>query len=165
MNTKRKGRKPTIARKTDKREVFEDFQKLKGRILGMCRSDFKKSPQYAAAKKRAFLGKTIYKCESCGQTFYTGSSQKNYETLREEQYPNLIRMSERKALDMDHIECVIPYEKTTKEMSLDEIVPRIYCHEDKLQYICKSKCHKEKTAKEKSIRAKYQQIKKLEDNQ
>lgn len=160
--TKKRGRPPTTMRKTTKRDVFEDPYKLKGRVLGMCRSDFKKSPQYAAAKKRAFLGKTVYKCESCGQTFYTGASQKNYDQLKEDQYPDLIRMSERKALDMDHIECVIPYDKTTKEMSLDEIVPRIYCHEDKLQYICKAKCHKEKTAKEKTIRSKYQQLKKME---
>lgn len=159
---KKRGRVPTSGRKTTNREVFEDPQKLKGRVVSMMRRDFKKSPMYDTAKKRAFLGKTVYKCEMCGQTFYTGASQKNFEKLKEEEYPELIRLSEKKALDMDHREPIVPYDSTTREMTLDELAPRIYCSEDNLQYICKAKCHKEKTAKEKSIRAKYQQLKKLE---
>ena len=160
---KRKGRIPTTAKKSTDRSVFEDPQKLKGRVLGMCRKDFKKSPQYAAAKRRAFLGDTVYRCEGCGQHFYTGVSDKNFEALKSEKYPDLIKGKESKLLDMDHhFEPVIPYDRTTKGMTLDEIVPRIYCHEDNLLYLCKAKCHKEKTAKEKSIRAKYAELSKLE---
>ena len=159
---KRKGRIPTTARKSTDRVNFEDPQKLKGRILGMCRKDFKKSPMYAAAKRRAFLGDTVYKCEGCCQHFYTGSSDKNYESLKSEKYPDLIRGKESKLLDMDHVNPVVPYDRTTNDMSLDEIIPRIYCNESNLEYLCKAKCHKEKTEKEKTIRKKYRELKKLE---
>jgi hypothetical protein len=159
---KRRGRVPTTAKKSTDRSVFEDPQKLKGRVLGMCRKDFKKSPQYAAAKRRAFLGDTVYRCEGCGQHFYTGVSEKNFEALKSEKYPDLIKEKESKALDVDHISPVIPYDRTTKNMSLDEIIPRIYCHEDNLSVLCKV-CHREKTAKEKSIRAKYAELSKLEE--
>ena len=150
---KRKGRIPTTGRKTTDRSVFEDPQKLKGRIIGMARKDFKKSPMYAAAEKRAFLGKTVYRCvvEDCDFRVYTGASQKNFEALKEETYPTLIRASKSKSLQMDHIEPVVPYDRTTKDMSTDEMLPRIYCHEDNLQYICKCH-HKEKTAKESKVR-------------
>ena len=82
---KKRGRKPTTARKTTSRAVFEDHQKLKGRVVGMMRTDFKKSPMHAAAKARAFLGKTVYMCVEDGWDFhvFTGASQKNFETLKE----------------------------------------------------------------------------------
>lgn len=160
---KKRGRLPTTARKTTSREVFEDRDKLRGRVIGMCRKDFKKSPMYSEAEKRSFLGGTVYKCELCDFKVYTGASQKNFEKLKEEKYPDLVRGTKRKYLQMDHIESVIPYDSSTKEMSLDEMIPRIYCHEDNLQYICKS-CHSSKTAKEASIRKKYRELKKLEGN-
>lgn len=152
MTKKKKGRKPTTTRKSTSREIFEDPYKLKGRVIGMCRSDFKKSPMYDIAMKRAFLGKTVYRCviENCDFRLYTGVSVKNFEALKEE-YPTLIKGTLRKHMQMDHVESVIPYDKTTKDMSLDELLPRIYCHEDNLQYICKS-CHKEKTSKEARVR-------------
>jgi len=157
---KKRGRIPTTARKTTSREVFEDPQKLKGRIIGMARKDFKKSPMYAAAEKRAFLGKTVYRCilEDCDFRVYTGVSAKNFEVLKEE-YPNLIKASLSKSLQMDHVEPVIPYDSSTKEMSLDLLLPRIYCHEDNLQYICKA-CHKEKSSKEATVRKLLRQEKK-----
>lgn len=162
---KRKGRIPTTARKSTDRVNFEDPQKLKGRILGMCRKDFKKSPMYAAAKRRAFLGDTVYKCEGCGQHFYTGISDKNYESLKSEKYPDLIKGKESKLLDMDHyFEPVIPYDRSTNDMTLDEIIPRIYCHEDNLRYLCKNICHSEKTKKESTIRKKYRELRKLDEN-
>lgn len=159
---KRKGRVPTSGRKTTKRDIFEDPQKLKGRIVSMMRRDFKKSPMYTEAKKRSFIGQTIYQCPDCGKKVYTGTSQKNYEKLCEE-HPGLIRGKESKFFDLDHSkEPVVPYDKSTKEMTLDELAPRIYCHEDNLSYICKE-CHREKTKKEASIRKKYRQLKVLED--
>jgi hypothetical protein len=162
---KKRGRLPTTMRKTTSREVFEDPQKLKGRIIGMARKDFKKSPMYAAAEKRAFLGKTVYRCilEDCDFRVYTGVSAKNFEALKEE-YPNLIKASLSKSLQMDHLKPIVPYDSSTKEMSLDELLPRIYCHEDNLQYICKS-CHKEKTSKEATVRKLYRAEKKAKNEE
>ena len=160
---KKRGRIPTTARKTTDRSVFEDPYKLKGRIIGMARKDFKKSPMYNIAKKRAFLGKTVYRCEieDCDFRVYTGASEKNFESLKEE-YPTLIKASESRSLQMDHIEPVVPYDSSTKAMVLEDMLPRIYCHEDNLQYICKA-CHKEKSSKEASIRKQYREIKKLDE--
>ena len=141
---------PRKGRKTTKREVFEDPYKLKGRILTMIRQDFKVSPMYAAAKAKSFLGKTIYQCPLCGFKLYTGQSDKNFDKLSIE-YEGLERGKESKHFDMDHIEPIVPYNTSTKEMTLDELAIRTYCHEDNLQYICK-KCHKEKSNKEATLR-------------
>lgn len=157
----KRGRIPSSGRKTTNRQIFEDPQKLKGRILGIMRKDAKKSPMFAAAKKKSFLGDAIYQCPDCGKKVYTGTSDKNYEKLCEE-HIGLIRGKESRHFDLDHIDPIVPYDTTTKDMGLDELAPRVYCHEDNLTYICKE-CHREKTAKEKTIRAKYQKLKKLEE--
>lgn len=159
--TKKRGRIPTTGRKTTSREVFEDPQKLKGRIIGMCRKDFKKSPMYAEAEKRAFLGKTIYKCMEpfCDFRVYTGASEKNFLKHKEELYPTLVMKSKAKSMQMDHIEPVVPYTTSTKEMGLTDLLPRIYCHEDNLAYICKS-CHKEKTSAEATMRKEHRALRK-----
>ncbi len=158
---KKRGRVPKTGRKTTNRSIFEDPQKLKGRVVGMMRADFKKSPMHSAAKARAFKGKTVYGCEEKGCDFvvYTGASQKNFDKLKEELYPTLIRGKESKTMQMDHQNPVVPYTTSTKEMTLDEIAERIYCHEDNLQYICKD-CHKAKTSAEATLRKEYRAKKK-----
>jgi hypothetical protein len=148
--TKKKGRKPTTGRKTTKRDIFEDLIKLKGRVLTLMRADFKKSPMYAAAKKSSFLGQAMYQCPLCMVMVYTGASDKNYEKLKLE-HPKLQRGKESKMFNLDHIKPIVPYDRATKDMSLDELAPRVYCHEDNMQYICKE-CHKIKSAHESGLR-------------
>ncbi len=143
---KKRGRVPKTGRKTTNRSIFEDPQKLKGRVVGMMRADFKKSPMYSAAKKRSFIGGSRYQCPICGQVVYTGASDKNFEKFKLED-PNIIRGSESKTMQLDHIEPIVPFDRATKDMSLDELAPRVYCHEDNMQYICKE-CHKVKSALE-----------------
>lgn len=148
--TKKKGRKPSTGRKTTKRDIFEDPQKLKGRVLSLMRADFKKSPMYSIAKDRSFEGKAIYKCPLCGTRVYTGVSDKNYEKMLLED-PNLQRGKESKMMQLDHVDPIVPYDRATKDMSLDELAPRVYCNEDNMLYICKP-CHKEKTSEEATLR-------------
>lgn len=148
--------------KKKSKDQFKDFKKLKGRCISFMRKDFKKSPAYTEAKKRAFLGDTVYECGQCGAKFYTGTSDKNFQKLKEEKYPDLVRSSLSKAMDMDHQDPIVPYDSSTDEMSLEELMVRIYCHEDNLQYICKA-CHSEKSKKEATIRKKYRELKKLEE--
>ena len=150
MTKKKKGRKPKTGRKTTKRDVFEDPQKLKGRVLSLMRADFKKSPMYSEAKARSFEGKAIYKCPICNVRIYTGTSDKNYEKLLAED-PELLRGKESKMMQLDHLSPVVPYDRATKDMSLDELAPRVYCHEDNMQYVCKP-CHKKKTSEEATLR-------------
>jgi hypothetical protein len=158
--SKKKGRLPTTMRKTTDISVFEDPYKLKGRVLGMMRKDFKKSPMYSMALKRAFLGKTVYQCtnEACDFKVYTGVSAKNFEALKEE-YPNLIKGSLSKNIQTDHVDPIVPYDRTTKNMSLDELAPRVYCATENLACLCKA-CHKEKSSKESTIRKLYRAEKK-----
>jgi len=156
--TKKKGRKPITGRKTTKRDIFEDPQKLKGRILTLMRADFKKSPMYSEAKSRSFLGRATYQCPICLVKIYTGTSDKNYEKLLLED-PKLLRGKESKMLQLDHVESIVPYHRSTKEMTLDELAPRVYCHEDNMVYICKP-CHKEKTSEEATRRAEFRKKKK-----
>lgn len=135
-------------------------KKLRTRVTNLMRRDLKKTKMYSNAKKRHFKGKTVYMCPACNGHFYTGASQKNFEALCEE-YEGLVRCKE-KQLHMDHIEPLTPYDKEFHDMNLDEVAERNYCSEDNLQYICET-CHKEKTAKEATIRAKYKQLKKMEE--
>lgn len=135
-------------------------KKLRTRVTNLMRRDLKKTTMYSNAKKRHFKGKTVYMCPVCTKHFYTGASQKNFEELKEE-YEGLVRCKE-KELHMDHIEPLTPYDKEFHDMTLDEIAERNYCKEENLQYIC-SECHKEKTAKEATIRSKYKKLKKLEE--
>jgi len=143
--------KKKTGRKTTKRDIFEDPQKLKGRILSLMRADFKKSPMYSEAKARSFEGKAVYKCPNCGTRIYTGASDKNYEKMLLED-PKLQRGKESKMLNLDHIDPVVPIGRTTKEMTLDELAPRVYCHESNMQYICKNPCHRDKSAEEATLR-------------
>lgn len=135
-------------------------KKLRTRITNLMRRDLKKTVMYSNAKSRHFKGKTVYMCPVCNKHFYTGASQKNFEALCEE-YEDLVRCKE-KELHMDHVTCVVPYDREFHDMTLDEIAERVYCNEDNLQYIC-SECHKEKTSKESTIRSKYKKLKKLEE--
>jgi 5-methylcytosine-specific restriction endonuclease McrA len=136
---------------------------LKTRVSNLVRKDLKKTPQYSKAKAKSFLGKAVYICNVCKGHFYTGASEKNFLRLKEEMYTDLIRCKE-SAFHMDHIEPVIPYDSSAEEMSIEDIIHRVYCfdNEDNFQYICKE-CHTGKTSKEKTLRSKYKKLKKLEE--
>lgn len=138
-------------------------KKTRTRVRNLIAQDLKKAHFYNEAKNRHFKGKAVYQCPSCKKHFYVGSSDKNFNKLKDEKYPDLVRIKE-KELQMDHIDPVVPYDTDLHSMSLDEIVYRIYCLEklaDNLQYIC-TPCHKEKSKVEASIRAKYRELEKLE---
>lgn len=123
---------------------------LRTRVSNLMRRDFKKTVMANNARKRAFKGKAVYHCVACDTYYYTGASDKNYDKLKESDYPDLQRCKERQ-FHLDHIEQVVPLDKTLHEMSLDEIAIRVYTKEDNIQYICED-CHKKKTAKEKTER-------------
>ncbi len=55
-------------------------------------------------------------------------------------------------LQIDHIEPVIPYDKSMEEMTLDEIVARTWCEVHNLQVICIDPCHTNKTKLERKLR-------------
>ena len=56
--------------------------------------------------------------------------------------------------DVDHIDPVIPANKTFNDMTLDEFVDRCYCDESNLQVLCES-CHNWKTNKEKQLKKEF----------
>ena len=136
---------------------------LKTRVINLVRKDLKKTPQYSAAVSKNFLGKTVYLCPECKGHFYTGASEKNFLKLKEEKYSDLVRCKST-AFHCDHIEPVVPYDSSLDETELEILVERVYCFDkpENLSYICKS-CHKEKSAKEATLRSKYKKLKKLEE--
>jgi 5-methylcytosine-specific restriction endonuclease McrA len=54
---------------------------------------------------------------------------------------------------VDHIDPVIPVNKSFEEMSLDEVVDRMWCSIDNLQIVCET-CHSIKTKEENKQRKK-----------
>lgn len=52
---------------------------------------------------------------------------------------------------VDHIAPVIPLHRSFEEMSLDEVVDRLWCLLDNLQVLCET-CHDDKTAEERKLR-------------
>lgn len=56
-------------------------------------------------------------------------------------------VSKKKDTQLDHIEPVIPVDKTTDTMTLDEIADRMFPHMEGWQRLCKP-CHALKTANE-----------------
>lgn len=54
---------------------------------------------------------------------------------------------------VDHINPVIPVTSTFEDMSLDEVVNRMWCEEKYLQVICET-CHDNKTSEERKERTK-----------
>lgn len=136
---------------------------LKTRISNLIRKDLKKCKHYNEAKNKHFKGMTVYQCPECKGHFYTGASAKNFEKLKEETYPDLVRIKS-SGMNMDHVDPIIPYDSSLDEMSLEEIAERTYCfsNPENISYVC-SFCHKEKTKRETSVRAKYKELKKLEE--
>lgn len=145
-------------------------KKLRGRIHNILRNDFKKSKLYSEVLEKAKLDVKVYKCEECGQVYYTGVSEKNFEEYKNK-YPGIIAAEvtrsksgskrAKNCFEVDHKEPVIPYDKLYYEVNLEEWVDRLYCDINNLACLCTS-CHKEKTSKEATIRSKYKKLKKLE---
>jgi 5-methylcytosine-specific restriction endonuclease McrA len=63
-------------------------------------------------------------------------------------------------MDVDHIVPVIPLDSSMKDMSLDELVDRIWCSIEGLRVLCKS-CHDDKTAIENKVRREFKKQKKV----
>jgi len=119
---------------------------LRTRVSNLMRRDLKKSVMANNARSKVFKGKSVYYCVSCETHYYTGKSDKNYNKLKDETYHDLKRCKESQ-FHLDHIDPVVPMDRTLHDMSLDEIALRVYCKEENIQYICEE-CHKNKSGKE-----------------
>lgn len=130
---------------------------LQGVIINALRNLSLKHPQRKEVEDRTKVAPACHSCEACGTWCYKGTSDKNLEALRE-QFPdeNIIKGK----LDVDHIDPVIKIEKGWK-FTYDEFIERLFCGSDKLSGLCKT-CHKEKSAKEATIRAELRKEKKDE---
>ena len=100
-------------------------KKLKSRVINLVRRDLKKTPQYKNAKQKNFKGMTVYQCPECNTHYYTGSSSKNFDELKESKYPDLVRIKP-KDMHMDHVEPLVPYDTSQDECDLETLVLRAY---------------------------------------
>jgi 5-methylcytosine-specific restriction endonuclease McrA len=64
-------------------------------------------------------------------------------------------------MEVDHIEPIIPVDKSLESMSWDEIISRIFCAKENLTALCKP-CHSVKTKAENKLRAKARKERKNE---
>lgn len=102
------------------------FKPDKGRIIGAIRRIFSMSNLYKFCKNRNLVEETgprggkMLRCDCCGNNFPWSKTQ------------------------LDHIDEVIPIDRTAESMGLDEIVSRMWCSPDNLQVLC-SECHDIKT--------------------
>ena len=103
-------------------------------LLSAIKRCFSRSPQHRQAlnnakcpRKKGPKGGARYRCVQCRVDFAV------------------------KGIQVDHIDPVIPLDKTAKDMSWDEIVDRIFCDPSNLQTVCKE-CHKKKSAQENKAR-------------
>lgn len=53
--------------------------------------------------------------------------------------------------DVDHVDPIIPVDSSFEDMSLDEVVDRTWCPENRLQFLCEV-CHDRKTKAENKTR-------------
>jgi transposase-like protein len=121
----------------------EELRKIpKSLIIGQIRrlffrtKLFQKALYNAISEKKGVRGGKRYDCAICGGDFpITG-------------------------VQVDHIEPVIPLDKSNSEMSLDEIVDRMWCDESNLRVICKE-CHEKITSEQREERKKHRNFKKL----
>lgn len=74
-------------------------------------------------------GGKLYKCAGCGELFNSGN------------------------VHVDHIKPIVPLTNSAFNMKIETILKRMWCPLTNLQVLCKE-CHKEKTSKERRIRAK-----------
>ena len=104
-----------------------DKQKKAFTINVLRRGSYKWYGRWQAEKRSHLPELKKYYCEECGT------------------------ICKKKDTQMDHIEPVIPLNKTTEDTPLDEIADRMYCSPEGFQRLCKP-CHADKTASEVGIR-------------
>ena len=107
---------------------------LKTQVKGVLRRLSSRSPAHKECMEKAVhptikgpRGGKQYICAYCKNTFSANKVQ------------------------VDHVEEVIPVNRTIDEMTWDEIIDRIFCDVSLLQVLCKL-CHKNKTAEERKAR-------------
>ena len=115
---------------------------LKTVVKGALRRAFARWPAAAEVREDSIhptikgpRGGKQYTCSECGKTF--GVTK----------------------IAVDHLEPVIPLDKTVEEMSWDEVVERMFCDKANLQVLCKEVCHKKKTSEERKARKEYRDSK------
>ena len=135
-------------------------KKLRGRLQAIIRKDFKKSKLYSDAEEKAKIDTKVYQCQCCKKYMYTGVSEKNFKAFQEKVTRSKSGVKRAKTMyELDHKEPVIPYDRYYYEVDMEEFVERTHCDIDNLEVLCID-CHKEKSAKEKTIRSKYKKLRK-----
>lgn len=108
---------------------------LKNKIVVKMRQLSREWQPIIDAENSAKRDKSTFECAGCGVYIYTGDSKKSFESLKEK-YDNVIQGT----LYKDHIDPVIPIDRTQQSMTLDELSDRIFCEIDNIQILCKD-CH------------------------
>lgn len=134
------------AKKVKKKKVKPLIPKYP--ILNAMRKLHKYSNEYKLAKETAKVDKSLYECRNCGDLYYKGESQKNYEQyVLFYQSRNVYKGS----LELDHIVPVVCPEQGYQ--GLDEYARRLFCKKELLSPVCKN-CHSKITEEQRKKRKK-----------
>lgn len=95
-------------------------------------------PQYKKDGTRAAKDGVFYKCVLCG-TLCKAQISKTHPRMH-----------------VDHIEPVVPVDRSYEDLTWDEFIARVFCNSDNLQVLCDT-CHTDKTSQERTERAKLRQ--------
>lgn len=121
-----------------KKKSYVPIAKIKNALRRIYMHD----KQRKKALDRAKVDKATYSCESCGKFLYDGSSDKNFNALREK-YSDKEVVKEKP--DVDHKTPVI--EPKRGFCDWNTYIESLWCSAEDLQILCKF-CHLEKTSKE-----------------
>lgn len=106
-----------------------------------------RNPARNAVKSRAKIGPALFRCEcgECGYAVYEGTSEKNFEALKEE-FSDLWLLMEK-----GHVDHIVPIREGKREEDLDwtQYIHDLFCEIDNLQYLAKP-CHKDKSERDKN---------------
>lgn len=120
--------------------------KRKNKYIQAARKVSRFSPARQAVKKRLKVDKALFECSKCGKYCYEGKSDKTFLEYQEK-YPD--KEVSREFLDIDHIQTVVPL---TGWDDWNGFYERLECDETNLRGLCSTKCHKEKTSRERTVR-------------
>jgi len=117
----------------------------RSRIIGEIRRQWFRSPHYKACLHRVISEKVGVRggkridCVECG-----------------------VDIAPNKA-SVNHLDHVIPLDKSNKDLALDEIAERMWCDIERTEILCKE-CHKKQTKAENLIRKEHRHKRKAREN-
>lgn len=123
---------------------------LKNKIIQMLRKLTWQWNPIKEAEDKAKVDAATFECKMCGKYVYKGTSKKSFEALVEKYPDKVVEMGK---IYRDHITPIIGVDESTKDISFDTLIERMFCEAEHIQILCFD-CNKKKTDSENEKRKK-----------